>query len=351
MAITIPFITNRVSLKERALFARQLSTMLSAGLHLSVALEIIIRQTRNVYFSKVIAQIHGQLNEGKSFSMVIARFPDVFNKVFVNIVRAGEQSGQLELVLKQLSKQLSQEYVFTSRLKTALIYPGFVITAMIVVALLATVKIIPPLAIVFQESKLEIPATTQAVISLSNFLIGNWYSLIIISLIIILSLRFFAKTEQGILFFDKLLAREPFGLAQKLYLGRLTRSLGMMLVSGIPIVDAVKIVSEVVGNKVYRNILLQIALELERGMPMSVYLQNNRFFPDFVSQMVIVGEQTGQLDKVLIELAEFYEEESESSIRNLTALFEPLVIVIIGIGIGGLVYSIIIPIYQLAQAQ
>lgn len=351
MAIAIPFVTNRVSLKERALFARQLSTMLSAGLHLSVSLEIIIRQTNNSYFRRIITAIHKDLVEGKAFSLSVSRFPDVFDRVFVNIVRAGEQSGQLELVLKQLSTQLNQQYIFASRLKTALIYPVFVVAAMIGVAILAAVKIIPPLAGVFAESELPIPATTQFILSASNFLVNYWYFLIIGLFIIFLALRFAFTTEQGGLAVDRLFLREPFQLASKLYLARFSRSLGMMLSSGIPIVDAVKVVSEVVGNRIYKIVLLQVARELERGMPMSVYMQSNRFFPMFVSQMIVVGEQTGQLDKVLLELAAFYEEEAESNIRNLTALFEPLVIVIIGIGIGILVYSIIIPIYQLAQVQ
>lgn len=350
MAISIPVISQRVSLRERAVFAKELSTMLTAGLHLAMALEIIIKQTRNPYFRRVIMAIHKELVEGKAFSMVIARFPDVFDRVFVNIVRAGEQSGQLELVLKQLAKQLAQQYTFTSRLKTALIYPSFVIAAMIAVAILATVKIIPPLRIIFEESKLEIPATTRFVIGLSDFVIHSWYVLIVGLIILLLVVRFTASTERGALLVDRALLKDPFGLSQRLYLARFARNLGMMLGAGIPIVDAVKVVAEVVGNRIYKSILLQVARELERGMPMSVYLQRSRFFPAFISQMIVVGEQTGQLDQVLLSLADFYEEESESSISNLTALFEPVVIVIIGVGIGFLVYSIIIPIYNLAQA-
>lgn len=348
--IQLPF-TNRVSLKEKAIFAKQLSTMLNAGLNLSTSLEILGRQTRNSYFRQVVSEIHKDLEEGRAFSSLIARYPNIFDRVFLNIIKAGEQSGQLEIVLKQLSRQLDQQYSFISRLRGALIYPIFIVVAMAGVAILASVRIIPQLKGVFEDSGVTLPFSTRVVIAISDFMINYWYLLIIGLAGLVVVIRFMLSSATGRELFDRALIKDPSGLAKRVYMARFARTLGMMLSAGIPIVESVKVVSEVMGNTIYKRGLLSLAQDLERGLPMSVPLQKNPYFPYFVSQMILVGEQTGQLDKILIELADFFEGESEEGIRNITSLFEPLIIVIIGLGIGFLVYSIIIPIYNLAQAQ
>lgn len=348
--LSIPFLPP-VSLKEKVVFARQLAAMLSAGLHLSPALEIIAKQTRNEYFREAVLSMQKGLEEGKPFAALIGRYPSIFDRVFVNIVRAGEQSGQLELVLKQLALQLNQQYTFLARIKSALIYPMFVVAAMIAVAILAATKIIPQLKVVFEDSKLQLPLMTRVVIGFSDFLINYWYLVIIGLLGLAAIVKLLTSSDQGQMVRDRLLLADPTGLAKNIFMARFCRTLGMMLHSGIPIVEAIKVVSTVVGNRIYKASLTRVADDLERGLPMSLYIQKNRYFPMLVGQMIFVGEQTGQLDQILLSLADYFEEESEVGVRNLTSLFEPLVIVIIGVGIGFLVYAVILPIYNLAQAQ
>lgn len=348
--LTIPFL-NRVSLKEMSFFTRQLSVMLTSGLQLAQSLAMVGNQTRNKYFAQVIDDLHGSLQQGVSLSTAIARYPNIFDRVYVNIVRSGESSGQLDQVLHDLAKQLERQEVFLGRLKGALIYPIFILAAMIVVAILMTVRIIPQLKPIFEEARVELPLATKVILGISDFLIHRWPYLVAAGLVLTVAMRLWLKSDQGELILDRLLVHDPTGLIRKIYLARFTRTLGMLVQAGVPIVDAVNIMSETVGNRVYQQVFKEVATELERGVPMSVPLARNRHIPAFISQMILVGEQTGKLDQVLISLADYLEEETEGGTKTLTALFEPVLIVILGIGVGFMVFAVIIPIYNIAQAQ
>jgi len=350
MTVTIPFL-KPVSTQDKVLFTRQMATMLDSGLHLTQALKIVRSQVRNAKFASVIEQIEQGLQEGVSLSGNLAKFPQVFNRVYLNVVRSGEASGQLDKVLNELATQLEQEVSFTSRIRNAMIYPVFIILAMIGVAILTAVRIIPQLEQVFIESNVEIPWTTKLVIASANFLIERWPFIIAVIIVLLVLVRFFLGSYQGQLLTNRLALSDPTGLAQKVLMARFTRTLGMLLGAGVPIVEALRIVAEVMGNEYHKQSLLKIAQELERGIPMSVPLARDKLFPPYIAQMVLVGEQTGKLDQVLTAMAKHFEELTENSLKTITTLFEPVVIVLIGIAVGFLVFSIIVPIYQVTQAQ
>jgi type IV pilus assembly protein PilC len=339
----------KVSVKEKSFFSKQLSTMLGAGLQLSGAIRILKEQTRNHYFRQILSQILEDLEQGKKFSQSLARFPKVFNRVYVNIVFAGENSGKLDKVLEELAQQLAQESDFLSRMRNAMIYPVVILIFMIGVALFTSVKLIPSLEGIFKEAGQELPWATTMVIGFSHFLIDSWYWLILGIIIVVVLSVYAYKTPAGEIFCHRLILSEPLGLFKNIYLLRFTRTLGSLLISDVPIVEAINITSEVIGNDLYRDELRYFSGELEKGVPLSYSVSQSGLFPYFVSQMLMVGEKTGKSDKILLSLADYFHKESSYQIDNLTKIFEPVIIVLLGIGVGILVFAIIVPIYQFAQ--
>lgn len=342
---------NRISFQDKVVFTRQLATMLESGIHLTQALGIVRQQVRNQYFISVINRIETGLQEGVSLSNNLAKFPNIFDRVYLNVVRAGEASGQLDKVLKELANQLEQEGEFKNKIRNALIYPTFIMVAMIGVAILTTVKIIPQLEQVFTESAVELPVSTKVVIFISNLIIHRWFLIILVLIGIIVFVQYFLRSSQGQLLIDHLQVIDPTGLSQKVLMARFTRTLGMLLTAGVPIVEALHIVADVMSNRYYAQALNTVALDLERGIPMSSPLSKDTIFPAYIAQMVLIGEQTGKIDQVLMGIAKHYEELTDTAFKTITTIFEPVVIVLIGIGVGVLVFSIIVPIYQITQAQ
>lgn len=350
MTLSVPFL-QQVSFQDRVTFTRQLATMLDSGIHLVQALSIVRQQVRNAYFASVIERIEQGLQEGVSLSNNLSKFPGIFNRVYLNVVRSGEASGQLDKVLKELATQLEQEGSFRSKIRNAMIYPAFIVAAMIGVAILTAVRIIPQLEQVFAESNVEIPWTTQLIISSANLLINQWPIIIIMLGVLVFLARLFLRSLQGQLLINRFQLSDPSRLSQKVLMARFTRTLGMLLSAGVPIVEALQIVAEVMGNHYYKQSLQNIAVELERGIPMSVPLSREKLYPAYVAQMILIGEQTGKLDQVLQGMARHFEEQTDNSLKTMTTLFEPVVIVLIGIAVGFMVFSIIVPIYQVTQAQ
>ncbi|TSC93204.1 MAG: Type II secretion system protein [Candidatus Berkelbacteria bacterium Licking1014_7] len=339
----------KVSTEEKAFFSKQLAVMIGAGLQLAGAVNILKNQTRNQYFKQVLTKIYDDLEQGKKFSEALANYPNVFNRVYINIVFSGENSGKLDKVLAELGDQLTQENDFTSRLRGAMIYPMIILMALIGVAIFTSVKLIPSLQQMFSEAKSELPWTTKIVFGFSNFLIHSWLWVILIIVAGVVLVMYFLRTAPGEMLLHQILLKEPFGLFKKIYLLRFTRTLGSLLSSGVPIIDALNITSEVVGNDVYREELQFFANELERGAPLSVPVSRSKLFPYFISQMIIVGEKTGQTDKILVNLAENFYKETTYQIDNFAKTFEPVIILIIGMGVALLVFAVIMPIYQFAQ--
>jgi len=341
----------RVSLKEKAFLARQLATMLASGLTLDKALSIIISQTRNILLKETLEEVIKDLESGLKFSAAIIKHPKVFDQVFVNVVISGEAVGRLSEVLSRLANQLDKQENFLSKIKSALLYPIFIVIAMIAVLILMMVKVIPELKAIFAEAGVQLPWSTRLLIRISDSLVDYWWIYLLALGAFIFLFKIALKTELVQYWIAKLMIKMPGGLGRDIYMARFSRTLGMLVSAGTPIIEAINITAEVMNNKIYEEQLKKTASQVEKGVPLSVPIEKAGIFPLLIPQMISVGEQTGRLDETLEKLANYYEGESDAKIKGLSSLFEPVLIVLIGLAVGFLVFSILVPIYQIAQLQ
>ncbi len=345
----LPFLPNRISTAERAFVARQLATMLTSGLPIDRAVAILANQIGNRYLVTVFKQIETDLEAGLAFSATIVKHPKVFNRVFVNVIIAGEAVGKVAEVLQEMAGRLEKEQEFSAKIKGALYYPIFILVAMTVIGIILMVKVVPEFRSVFEEADVTLPLMTQLLISISEFLAHQWWLALIFFGLIVTVIRLYLKTEKGKLMLDYLAIRFPTGLGKDLYMARFSRTLGLLSSSGTPIIEALSITAEVINNRHYSRVLETARDEVARGIPLSVPLSKSAIFPLIVPQMVLVGEQTGRFDQVLGSLAEYYEEETSTKLKALSSLFEPVMIVIVGLGVAFMVFSIFIPLYTIAR--
>ena len=346
----IPFL-GRVSHNDRALFARQLATMIEAGLTLSQAMRLLIRQAKKGKFRTVMEAILNDVQDGFSFSTALSKFPDVFDNIFINVVRSGEATGKLEIVLNQLALTMEKDVKVRGKIKGAMMYPIFIIVAMIGVAILMLVKVIPQLTDVFASSGQQLPVTTRSLLWLSDFFSHQILFIILIVVLLVIGIRYFLRTPTGIVFFSKLILKLPiFGsITSQTSIARFARLLGMLLSSGVPLLEALKLVNDSFTNVEYQQAFSNVAAQVERGIPMSVPINESPLFPPMVGQMVSVGEQTGKMDEVMTRMAEYYESEVDAKVGGISTLIEPMVIVLLGIGVAWLVVGILLPIYQISS--
>lgn len=340
----------KVSLRDLSLFTRSLSATITAGLPIVKALTILKDQTNNPYFEEIIADIIKRLEEGERFSMALSRYPQVFNKVYIASIKAAEASGKFDEVLKDLADTLEKEYKLDSSIRGAVAYPIFIILAMIATAIILLTMVVPKLETIFKESGVTLPLSTRALIASGNFFNNYWYLVLMIVIGLVIWLRYFLRSPQGFIFTSKLALSVPVikDLFIDVYMTRFAKILGMLIKAGVPIVESVRLVGQVVSNSVYSQILTNVAYQLERGVPMSVPLSKAKEFPAIVSNMVAVGEQTGKLDEILHSLTIFYEEETSRKVTTVSSLLEPILLVIVGGGVGVIVFAIIVPLYQIA---
>ena len=347
----IPFL-GAVSAKEKALFARQISTMIEAGLTLSQSMRLLLRQMKKGRLHQALETILNDLQDGFSFSTALAKFPDIFDSIFVNVVRSGEATGKLEIVLNQLSTNLEKDVKVRSKIKGALMYPGFILIAMFGVAVVMMVKVIPQLTSVFTQSGKALPPATALLIWFSDLFTKHWYWLVLVVAAVFGLGRWFLKTESGVQLFSRYSLRTPLvgSIIEQSSMARFGRLLGMLLGSSVPLLEALRLINDSFPNKLYQRGIAQVAVQVERGIPMSVPITENPVFPAMVGQMVAVGEQTGKMDEVMSRLADYYESEVENQVGGISSLIEPVIIVILGIAVAWLVIAILLPIYQVSTS-
>lgn len=326
--------------------------MLDAGLPLSQAVRSLAEQTENPVLEKTLEVVLRDLENGYRLSDAARKHPKVFNNVFVSVVAAGENSGKLDIALGLLADEMERDYGFRSRVYGALLYPGFIVVAMFIVGVIMVTRIVPALESVFNESKVELPWTTKTVVFVTNSIIDYWYwYIIVIALITYWFVRFMSK-EEGKRSFNNFLLKIPaFGdLFTNLEMARMTRILGIMIQAGVPIIQALDSVALVMDSVIYREILQVVSKNVERGAPISQTMAKFDQIPNTITEMIAAGEKTGKLEQVLGKLADFYETLTNQSIKNIAALVEPIVFVVVGLGVAFIVFSIIVPIYNLSAA-
>lgn len=342
-------ITKKASAKDKAFLARQLATMLNSGLMLDRALQVIIAQVKSGYLREILQVVLKDLESGVSFSQALKKHPKVFDRIFINVVISGEAVGKMSDVLIRLADQLEKENRFTSKIKGALYYPIFIIFTMVIMAGIMMVKVIPPLKEVFAEFDTKLPWTTRALIGISSFMEVHWIIVVGFLVGLAILIGYFIKTKQGRYLIDSAAIHYTGGIGVDIYMARFARTLSMLIQSGTPIIEAIEITGEVMNNSIYQLALKRVSSQVERGVPMSVLLEKSTDFPIIIPQMISVGEKTGELAGVLENLAIYYEEESDNKVKGLTSLMEPVIIVLIGLAVAFMVFSIIGPIYQIAQ--
>lgn len=345
-------IFNRVSFEELVISTRQLATMIESGLVLSESLNILVGQQPNPNFRKVWEEVLRDINSGLDLASSLKKHPEVFPALYTSLVKAGEQAGNLDVILTEMANNLERDREFRSRVKGAMVYPVMVLGMMVVVVGIMMFFVIPRLTSLYSQSNIDLPLPTKILIGSSNFLIGYWWLLLILFIMGVFAFRKWVSTPGGKYAFDEFLLKVP--LVGKIIRGTsltsFTRTFGLLTTAGVPILDSITIVSDVTNNAVYKKALLETKLGVERGLTMSAQLDEVGVFPKIVSQMYRVGEETGKVDKISFKLAEYFESEADHLVKNLTVIIEPVILIILGVGVAFLVLSIILPIYKLTTS-
>ncbi|MCX6759710.1 MAG: type II secretion system F family protein [Candidatus Nealsonbacteria bacterium] len=339
----------KITKKDIVLFSRQLAIMFRSRVPLIESLRVLSIQTKNVDFKEKILKISEEVEGGTSFSQALARYPKIFSFFYVAMVKSGEASGKLSEVLNYLADHLEREYHLTAKARGALIYPCLVIVVALLVLTLLVFFVLPNLIEIFEASGQSFPTSTKIVIALADFFRSWWW--LIFSLIILLILFFFKyrSTESGRNFFDRIILKIPIlGLfLQMIYLARFAENLSTLISSGLPIVQALEIVGDIIGNVSYKEVILKIREEVKKGeMVSSTLSRAPELFPPVFIQMVLVGERTGTLDTTLMYIVDFYQKEVDRTIDNILGILEPALIVFLGFIVAGLMLSILMPLYQ-----
>jgi type IV pilus assembly protein PilC len=347
--ITIPGLGDIVRTRDIVVFTRQFATMIDAGLPIVQCLDILQAQATVKPMRRAIQQIKDDVEAGSSFNEALRKHPKLFDELYINMVAAGEVGGILDNIMNRLAVYMEKAARLKAKIKGAMIYPASIVTVAIAVTAILLVYVIPVFAELFSSFGQALPAPTQFVINLSNFTVRNLPYISVAVGIFVVVIMWLYRTDQGRLAIDGFLLRLPvFGdLFRKSAVARFTRTLGTLVSSGVPILDALAITARTAGNRVVEKAVLATRISISEGKTIADPLQQSKVFPPMVCQMIAVGETTGALDSMLAKIADFYEEEVDNAIANLTALMEPIVIVFLGVVIGGLVISMYLPIFQL----
>lgn len=343
---------NRVKQKDVVLLSRQLATLFEARVPVIQALKTLVNESASLPLKEAMASILDEVNGGSSLSMAMEKSPHVFSPFYISMVRSGEESGKLQEVFTYLADYLERSFVLSSKAKNALIYPAFVFTSFIGVVVVMLVVVIPKLTAIFAETGQEVPFYTQIVISTSFFLRSYGWLVAIALIGGGVALWRFRQTPRGRAVLDELQLQIPiFGeLYRKIYLTRFTDNLGTLITSGIPILRALQITAEIVGNRVYEDAIVKATNSVRAGNTIANAFEGTKYIPPLVTQMIHIGEEAGQLDSILRNIAKFYQRDVDSMLDNVVALIEPALIIFLGVAIGGLVASILVPLYNLSSA-
>ena len=343
---------NRVTTKDLVAFSRQFSVMISANLPLVKSLKIVAEQTKNVTFKIVISEIAQEVDGGARLSEALAKRPKIFSKFYVNIVRSGETSGKLDEVLTYLADEMERNYDMMSKVKGALIYPAIVFLGLIGIGIFMMVFVIPKLTEMLSSADTELPLATRVVIGTSNFLVGYWWVILLGFVVLIILFKMYGQSDIGRYYIDFLKLKLPiFGkLFHYIYIVHFASSMSTLVSGGVQVNRSLEIVKDVMGNRLYQELIEEASEKVKEGDTISSVFIKSDIMPRMVSQMISVGERTGKIDMVLKKISKFYERELTNLTNNLMTLLEPIIVIIMGIGVGIMVAAIIMPMYNMASS-
>lgn len=338
---------NKVKPKDLATVTRQLATMVTAGLPLTQALEVLVGQMKQGTMRRTFENIIRDIDGGTAFSKSLEKYPNVFPRLYISLIKAGEASGNLDVILTKLANSLESQAEFKSKVKGALIYPMIVLIAMAGVMVIMMVFVIPQMKNVYSSLNVELPLSTRILVGLSDFMVNQWYMVIIIVAAVIFAYRYFAKTLKGRYIIADTYNKVPiFGkLSTEVQLTQFIETLALLIASGVPILDALDISKETLSNIRFQEATANIAQAVEKGTSLSESIKRQPIFPPIVSQMADIGEKTGKLDEVLGKIGASFEEETNNTVKNLSTALEPIIMIVLGVCVGFLIFSLLLPIY------
>ncbi len=351
--IEAPLLVGRISPKDLVVFTRQFSVLISANVTIVEALRILVEQTENLKLKMEISKIYDEVDGGVKLSDALAKRPKLFGPFYVNVVRAGEASGKLDEVLNYLADQMEKDYDMRSKVKGAMIYPAFVLSAMIGLGIFMMIKVIPQLLASLLEANIPLPIQTKILVATSNFLIKYWLIVILAIVGSVVGFKFITSRGIGKKVWDNIKLKLPvFGrLFRMIYIVRFTSTMHTLIKGGVSLTKSLRITAEVIDNYVFQELIQKTIKEVEEGNSVALVFSASPFIPKMVSQMMSIGEKTGRLDLVFERISIFYSRDIDNMVANMSSIMEPVIMVIIGIGVFIMVGAVMIPMFQIASAQ
>ncbi|TKB09081.1 type II secretion system F family protein [Desulforhopalus sp. IMCC35007] len=347
----IPFFKPNVTGKDIVIFTRQLSTMIDAGLPLVQGLEILEKQQSNTTFKSALGEIRLDVEAGSTLADAMRKKPKIFDNLFTNMIEAGETGGILDTILSRLAVFMEKSMALKKKIKGAMTYPAICLAISLLITAIILVFVVPVFSKMFEDFGSTLPLPTQIVVDISDFFKNNFFYFIIAIVFLVMGVKKFYSTEKGQKAIDKGLLHAPVigMLLRKVAVAKFTRTLSTMLQSGVPILEALQVVAKTAGNKVIETAVFRVGDSIAEGRPLADPLEETGVFPNMVVQMINVGESVGALDAMLEKIADFYDEEVDQAVENLTAMIEPFMMVFLGGMIGGLVVAMYLPIFKIAS--
>jgi len=344
---------NRVKIKDLMIFTRQFATLMESKVPLGNSLRALYKQTRSPVLKEAVFEIFSDIDAGLSLSQSLERQRKFFSEFYISMIRSAEITGRLEEAMIFLADYLDKEVIWRSRVHNAMIYPSVLVGLFLIVAGIMLTTVFPQIEPIFKETNVSLPLITQIFLASGNFIIKWWWAVVLISILLVFLIIDYFQSREGKAVLAELIIKAPvFGnLFKKMYVARFAESTSVLIKGGIPITQAIEISGHAIGNIIYRDILHEVAEGVRAGELLSgVLSQNEYYFPSLVGQMVAIGEGTGRLDEILSRISVFYTREVDDLLSNLTELIQPVLVAVIGVFVGLLFASILIPIYNLAQA-
>ena len=341
-----------IKLSQKIFFVQQLGVMIRTGISMSVALKTLAEQTTAKNFKNILLDLQQQVEKGNLLSQGLEKYQRIFGDLFINMIKAGEASGKLEDVLRQLFVQMKKDHEIIAKVRGAMIYPSIVIVMMIVIGILMMIYVIPSISGVFKEIDAPLPLATRVMIGVSDFVVAQGLYLLIAGIILAIGLSAAINSPKGKKMFHQTVLALPIAgrIVKKVNLARFCRTISSLLKTDIPIVQSFEITAKILGNVIYKESLMQAKEQIKKGVSIEQSLRpNSKLFPPVVLQMISVGEETGTLDDILEESAIFYEDDVNQTMSDLPTIIEPLLMVILGIGVGAMAVAVIMPMYSLSQ--
>lgn len=335
--------------KDKVLFTRQLSTLVHAGLPITQALNTAVDQVDNKQFRAILDKIKANVEGGQTLAGSFAQYPNEFSRTFISLINAGEQSGTLDKTLARLADQMEKEQSIKTKIRGAMIYPAVILVVIVGVVIFMLVTVVPQIKSLYESLGKTLPIFTRVLLGVSTFLQHYWWLALIVLIAVIVGIRAYIRTPRGRYQLDLLKLKIPAigGLFQKVYMARFTSTLGVLVISGVPILEALSISADAVGNEVVKNEIVKAADEVKGGKALSAALVKRPYMTSLVPQMIRIGEDSGTLGDMLDKVATYYQDEVDNTIRNLSTLIEPFMIIIMGTLVGVIIMAVLYPIYSL----